>query len=235
MVDVMKIMVTSFKKSHACTAALSAPTLQQAPANPRLHQRLLTLMGKSGSVSCGVTAPFSWVLVHTSFCLFPPRVCFPVLCEFWWLYGGVNGDLLQEGLCHTQVSCNQSPCPCSHPLLTCTSAGDTQTQFWLNLCGVSGCWCAQSLFELSKCHWCEWSLILNVISSLLPSCWSFSFALGRGVPFFGGIQHSPINGCSAVSCNFGVLSREAEHTSFYSSILFLPWCLSILYIIVCIC
>ena len=26
-----------------------------------------TLMGKSGSVSCGVTAPFSWVLVHTSF------------------------------------------------------------------------------------------------------------------------------------------------------------------------
>ena len=27
-----------------------------------------TLPGKSGSVSCGVTAPFSWVLVHTSFC-----------------------------------------------------------------------------------------------------------------------------------------------------------------------
>ena len=29
-----------------------------------------TPMGKSGSVSCGVTAPFSWVLVHTSFCLY---------------------------------------------------------------------------------------------------------------------------------------------------------------------
>ena len=25
----------------------------------------------------------------------------PVLCKFWRLYGGVNGDLLQEGLCHT--------------------------------------------------------------------------------------------------------------------------------------
>ena len=36
-----------------------------------------TLTGKSGSVSCGVTAPFSWVLVHTRFCLYPPRVCFP--------------------------------------------------------------------------------------------------------------------------------------------------------------
>ena len=29
------------------------------------------LMGKSGSVSCGVTAHFSWVLVHTWFCLCP--------------------------------------------------------------------------------------------------------------------------------------------------------------------
>ena len=36
-----------------------------------------TLTGKSGSVSCGVSAPFSWVLVHTRFCLCPPRVCFP--------------------------------------------------------------------------------------------------------------------------------------------------------------
>ena len=87
------------------------------------------LTGKSGSVSCGVTAPFFWVLVHTRFCLCPPRVDFPVLCKFWWLYCGVNRDLLQEGLCHTQVCWTQSPCPCSSPLLTRTSAGDTQTQF----------------------------------------------------------------------------------------------------------
>ena len=42
----------------------------------------------------------------------------PVLCKFCWLYGEVNGDLLQEGLCHTQVCCTQSPCPCDRPLLT---------------------------------------------------------------------------------------------------------------------
>ena len=53
-----------------------------------------TLAGKSGSVSCGVTAPFSWVLVCTRFCLCPSRVYFLVL--FWQLYGGVNGDLLQD-------------------------------------------------------------------------------------------------------------------------------------------
>ena len=31
--------------------------------------------------------------VH-KFCLCPPRVYFPVLCKFWLLYGGVNGDLV---------------------------------------------------------------------------------------------------------------------------------------------
>ena len=36
-----------------------------------------TLTGKSGSVSCWITAPFSWVLVHTRFCLCPPKVYFP--------------------------------------------------------------------------------------------------------------------------------------------------------------
>ena len=41
MVEVMKIMATSFKRSHACTAALSAPALQQATADPRLHWRCL--------------------------------------------------------------------------------------------------------------------------------------------------------------------------------------------------
>ena len=140
-----------------------------------------TLTGKSGSVSCGVIAPFSWVLVHTRFCLCPPRVCFPVLWKFWQLYGGVNGDLLQEGLSHTQVCCTQSPCPCSSPLLTCTSSGDTQTQFCLSLCGVSGSWCTQGLFEPSEHLWWVWGLSLNTISPLLPSCWCFSFVLERGV------------------------------------------------------
>ena len=85
------------------------PALLQDIVDPCLCWRLLDTQGKSGSLSCGVTDPFSWVLVHTRFCLCPPRVCFPVLCKFWRLYGGVNGDLLQEGLCHTQGRCPQSP------------------------------------------------------------------------------------------------------------------------------
>ena len=157
------------------------PTLQQATTDPHLCWRLLDTHDKSESVSYGVTAPSSWVLVHTRFCLCPPRVCFPVLCTFWQLYGGVNGDPLQEGLCHTQVCCTQSPCPCGSPLLTCTSTGGTQTQFCLSLGGVSGSWCTQGLFEPSECLWRVWGLILNAILPLLPSCWGFSFALRCGV------------------------------------------------------
>ena len=122
--------------------------------------------------------PGSWC---TRFCLCPPRIYFPVLGKFWQLYGGVNGDLLQEGLCHTQVCCTQSPFPCSGPLLTRTSSGDAQTQFCLSLCGVSGSWCTQGMFEPSECLWWVWGLILNVISPLLPSCGGFSFALRYGV------------------------------------------------------
>ena len=33
--------------------------------------------------------------------------------------------------------------------------------------------------------------------------------------FFGGIQQSPVDGCSAASCNFGVLAGEDECMSFY--------------------
>ena len=39
-----------------------------------------------------------------------------------------------------------------------------------------------------------------------------------GIFFLGGIQHSPVNGCSAASCNFGVLAGEDERMSFYSAI-----------------
>ena len=74
----------------------------------------------------------------------------PVLCMFWRLYGGVNGDLFQEGLFHLLVYCPQSPCPCISPLLTCTSSDDTETQFCLSLCGVSGSWCTQGMFEPSQ-------------------------------------------------------------------------------------
>ena len=132
------------------------------------------------------------------------------------LYGGVNGDFLQEGLRHRLCdpgSCTQNPCPCSRPLLTHTITGDTQTQFWLSLFGVSGSWCTQAgcTPETSEHLWWVRGLIPNMILPFLPSCRGFSFALGHGVSFFGGIQHSLVDSCSAVSCCFGILTREEDN------------------------
>ena len=123
--------------------------------------------------------------------------------------------------CVTQVCYTQSSCPCSRPLLTCTPTGDTQT-----LKGRSGSVSVGSLgpgahkvlFKPSEHLWWVWSLILNVILPLLPSCWGFSSALGHRVSFFGGIQHSPVDGCSAANCSFGVIPGEDECMSFCSTI-----------------
>ena len=132
MVEVMKIMVTSFKRSHACTAALSAP--DRVPdhrcTNPCLlwrlldaHQQVWVGLSLVGSL---VLYPGSWC-TEGFVCVLQESVS-PVLCKFWQLYGRVNGNLLQEGLCHNQeVCCTQNPCPCSRPLLRCTYMGDTQT------------------------------------------------------------------------------------------------------------
>ena len=124
--------------------------------------------------------------------------------------------------CVPWVCCSQSPCPHSRPLLTHASTGDTQTPK-----GRSGSVSEGSLvlvhtsFHLSPSEhlWRVWGVILNEILPLLLSCWGFSFALRCGMSFFGGIQHSPVDGCSAATCNFGVLAREDECTSIYSAIL----------------
>ena len=125
-------MATSFKRSScAHTATLSTsdtaaghhwPTpLPEIPVHSRarLGQSLL------GSL---LLSPGSWCTpgAQVFFCALQESVS-PVLWKFWWFNGGVNGDLLQEGLCHTQVCCTQSLCPCSSPLLTHISIGDIQT------------------------------------------------------------------------------------------------------------
>ena len=174
------MMVTSCKGSRACTATLWAPDPAAGHHRPMPPPETPGHPQASPDSLLWGHCSFLLVLVHKGL-LCPPRVYFLDRCKFWQLYGGVSGDLLQEGLCHTEVCCAQSPCPCGRPLLTGTSTGDAQTQFCLSLCGVPGSWCTQGLFEPSKSLWIEWGLILNVNSLLLPSCWGFSFALECGV------------------------------------------------------
>ena len=109
MVEVMKIMATSFKRSRACIAALSAPDPAAGRCDPRLRQSLLH------------TRRQVWVSLlwgHCSFLLgagahkvlfMPSKNLFCVLCTFWQLFGGVNGNLLQEGLHHTRSAAPRAP------------------------------------------------------------------------------------------------------------------------------
>ena len=99
MVEVIKIMATSFKRSCAHTAVLSAPNLapghhwptplREAPG----HSWASLAQSLVGSL---LLSPRSWC-TQDFVCALQEPVS-PVLCMFWWLYGEVNGDLLQEGL-----------------------------------------------------------------------------------------------------------------------------------------
>ena len=114
----------------------------------------------------------------------------------------------------TQVCCNQRPSPHGRLLLTRASPGDTQT-----LKGRSGSVSVGSLslgahkvsFQPFKSLWQVWDLVLNVIMPLL-SLYRLAGAsllpLDVGCVFFGGIQHSPVGGGSAGSCNFVVLAGD---------------------------
>ena len=94
-----KDMVFFFKRFHAGTAILSVPDPAAGHCRPT---PLLETPGHS-QASQGQSLLGS----HCSFLLEPGvhKVLFvpsksvsPVLCKFWWLYDGVNGDLPQEGL-----------------------------------------------------------------------------------------------------------------------------------------
>ena len=208
------------KVPPACTGPSPAAGHHQPTPPPETSGHSRTHLGQS-LVGSLLLFPGSWRTQGFA-CTLQESV-FPVLYKFWGLNGGVSGDFLQESLCYTQVYCSQSPRPGCSPLLTHTTTGDTQTQFWLSLCGVSGSWYAEDLFEPPQHLWLIWGLILNTILPLLWSCWGFSFVLGHRLSFFGGMQCSPVDSCSAASCNFGVLTGEDEHTSFYSTILDTAW------------
>ena len=130
-----------------------------------------------------------------------------------------SGSVVGLTYCTSQVCCSQRPCPCSRPLLIHASAGDTQTlkgRSDLVSCGVLGSWCTWgfasalqvSLVGVGFDFRCDFASPTIFVLLLCPWAW--------GV-FFGGVQHSPIDGCSAVTCNFGFLTED-ESTSFYSTI-----------------
>ena len=178
MVKAMKIMVTSFKGSHACTATLSAPN--PATGHHRPTPSLDTPGHSQASLSQSLVG--SLLLYPGSWCT-QGSVCAHQESIF---QSCVSSGSSMVGLMVTSskrayaipVCCTQpypsllypEPLPLWQSLLTLISTGDAQTQFCLSLCGVPGSWCAQVLFEPSESLWQGCSLILNANSPLLPSC-----------------------------------------------------------------
>ena len=142
MVEAMKIKVTSLKRSHAYTATLSAPNSAAGH-----HQPMPPLETPGDSwANLGQSLMESLLLflcpgAHKVLHVLQESIS--QSCVSSGIYGGVNGDLIHEGLCHTQVCCTQSPCSCGSLPPTHTSTGDAQTQFCLSLCGVPESWCTQ--------------------------------------------------------------------------------------------
>ena len=113
------------------------PTLQQATTDPRLCWRLLE------------TPRQVWVSLlwgHCSFLLGPGahKVLF-VSSKSLFPQSYVSSGSSMVGLMATsskrvyaipRSAAPRAPAPCGRPLLTCTFAGDTQTQFWLSLWGL---------------------------------------------------------------------------------------------------
>ena len=112
MVEVMKIMASSFKSSHTWTVTLSAP-------GPSAGHCLPTPTPEApghSHVSLGLSLIWSLLLSPGSWCA-QGFVCAlqesvsPALWKFWWFCGGVNGSLLQGGLCHTSSAALLHPEP----------------------------------------------------------------------------------------------------------------------------
>ena len=171
------------------------------------------LMGMSGSVSYGVTAPFSWVLACMHKVLFvPSKSLFPQSCV------SSDGSMVEIMATSSKwayaISRSTEPRAPALQRLTAdhTSIGGTQTQSCLSLCGISGSWCAQVLFQPSEHLWQVWGLILNVI---LPP-----LTLLLGLLLF--------------PWTWGISSKSLQHwaahtpvTTFLLGLLFLSiWCIS---------
>ena len=117
--------------------------------------------------------------------------------------------------CTSQVCCSQSPCPCNRSPLTCASTlKHSKGGLAQSLMGSLGHNAHKVLFEPSE-HLAGMEFDSKHDFTIPPqSCSGFSFALGCGLSFFGGIQHSAVDHSSTVIYNFGVLTGEDKHLFF---------------------
>ena len=173
---------------------------QQTTANPHLHRRPLpTLWDMSSSVFCGVTASFPWVLMHTRFCLHPPRVESLFSLVLW-----KSDNQIPLAF---KVRFPEDPQSLFQiPRLGSLMWGSEPSQQWENSFGII-------VLQFVGCPLVGYGIWFY--RDCTPPTMSLQFLLvfGSRVSFFDGFQHPPVNVCSTASCDFGALAGGDERMS----------------------
>ena len=146
---------------------------------------------------------FALCLGHATFCLCPPRLesLFPPV-----LWKSCN----QIPLAFKVRSPGDSQSLFQIPRLGTLRWGSEPVQQWENFFGIILQFVDHPPGSHGTLFYCDCAP--PTVSLQLLLC------LGCGISF-DGFQYPPFNGCSTASCDFGVLTGEDEHPSFYSAIL----------------
>ena len=84
--SIVELLMTSSKRTYGtCRTSQDCCSQSPCPHGRSLSTRAASgdtesLIGRSGSVSCGDTVSFSWLLVHIRFCFVPSKGLFPQSC-----------------------------------------------------------------------------------------------------------------------------------------------------------
>ena len=143
--------------------------------------------------------------MHTLLCMCPPRVesLFPPV-----LLKSCNQIPLAFKVWFSRNSSSR----CQTPRLGSLTWGSEPSLQWVDFCGVS---VLQFVSHPPSSYgiWFYCDCAPPTISLWLLLClWMWGI-------FFGEFQCLPVNDCSAVSCDSGVLAKGSESMSFYSTIL----------------
>ena len=172
-----------------------------------------------GSVSCGVTAPFLWVLLHARFYLCPPRLesLFPPL--LWTSCNQISLAFKVRFLGKSQSLCWIPRLEAWYGVQNLHNSGRTSlVLLFSSISGGYGIWFYHDCAPPTILLW------------FLLCLWMWGI-------FFGRSQHPPVDGCSTARCDFGAFEGGDEHMSFYSTILnwkpqllfFIYWIIWVLY------
>ena len=164
-----------------------------------------TLAGRSGSVSPQGHCSFPWVQMRTLLCVCPPRVesLFPPV---------LPKSCNQIQLAFKVWFSRNSSSHCRTPRLGSLMWVSEPSLQWMDFCGISVCqFVSHPPSSYGIWFYCDCAPPTISLQLLLCLCmWGI---------FIGEFQCLPVDDCSAVSYDSGVLERGNESISFYSTIL----------------